>query len=180
MEYQVFCATEKHQTAKGILLEGVFAGVLQEQWFPKAAIKPMGKSKWLARPDFILKHSIQVLDEAFEPEIPASHVYWDISDRTAITDTRGNYEHQTTALHVMSRVTRGALFMEMGTGKTRIALHLAKYRYKDGSIQAALYLCPLSVCYHIQGQAVVHGTADVPMCLLGIESFSNGMAAHED
>lgn len=38
------------------------------------------------------------------------------------------YKHQQRAFNKLSKLKVGALFMEMGTGKTRTAIELAKFR----------------------------------------------------
>jgi len=44
------------------------------------------------------------------------------------------YEHQKKAVEKLQRIKVGALYMEMGTGKTRTALELAAKRYNAGKV----------------------------------------------
>jgi SNF2 family DNA or RNA helicase len=52
-------------------------------------------------------------------------------------------DHQKTATYKMMRSRVGALFMEMGTGKTRVAIELA-YR-RELVIKNVVYFCPVSL-----------------------------------
>lgn len=55
------------------------------------------------------------------------------------------YEHQKTALHHIYGVDAGALFMEMGTGKTKVSIDVAGGRFSEGAIDGALIACPVSI-----------------------------------
>ena len=67
----------------------------------------------------------------------------------------------------------GALYMEMGTGKTRTALEMIARRLDEGKISKALWLCPCSVIHTIQADFCKHaeGAQDV-IRVRGIESLS--------
>jgi SNF2 family DNA or RNA helicase len=54
-------------------------------------------------------------------------------------------EHQTAAYSKLIKLKVGALYMDMGTGKTRTALELAVNRLKQGKVDCILWLCPVSV-----------------------------------
>ena len=59
----------------------------------------------------------------------------------------------------------GALFMEMGTGKSRTAVELAKLR--AGKINRVVWLCPVSLKTTVKHEILKHtdcGTSDI--CLL--------------
>lgn len=53
--------------------------------------------------------------------------------------------HQQAAVEKLSRVKVGALYMDMGTGKTRTALELAVHRLNVGTVDCVLWCCPVSV-----------------------------------
>ena len=52
---------------------------------------------------------------------------------------------QEKAFEKFSRLKCGALFMSMGTGKTKVALELALYKYLQGKVDFILYIAPASV-----------------------------------
>lgn len=52
---------------------------------------------------------------------------------------------QEKAFKKFSRLKCGALFMSMGTGKTKVALELALYKYLQGKVDLILYIAPASV-----------------------------------
>jgi superfamily II DNA or RNA helicase len=53
--------------------------------------------------------------------------------------------HQIDAVEKLSKIKIGALYMEMGTGKTRTALGLINQRLQAGKVDFVLWLCPCSV-----------------------------------
>lgn len=98
-------------------------------------------------------------------------------------------DHQQTAVEKLSRVKVGALYMDMGTGKTRTALELAVRRMQAGKCDCILWLCPVSVrrtiadevTKHLAGAVVemvrpnrVCGQADI--YIAGIESLSGSLS----
>lgn len=81
--------------------------------------------------------------------------------------------HQQAAVDKLRRLKVGALYMEMGTGKTRTALELIKLRLDAGRIDAVLWLCPCSVKQNLATDIRRH--ADVlpgEIAICGIESIS--------
>ena len=55
------------------------------------------------------------------------------------------YDHQLTAYNKMKDLEYGALFMEMGTGKTKVALDVAAYKFQNGQIKSVLIIAPNNV-----------------------------------
>lgn len=55
------------------------------------------------------------------------------------------FDYQAAAVDKLLNVKVGALYMEMGTGKTRTALELVKRRLDAGKVSQVLWLCPYSV-----------------------------------
>lgn len=55
------------------------------------------------------------------------------------------YSYQEEAVEKLSHVKVGALFMDMGTGKTRVALELIYRRLIAGKITHVIWLCPCTV-----------------------------------
>lgn len=67
----------------------------------------------------------------------------------------------------------GALYMEMGTGKTRTALELIQKRLEKGKIQKVLWLCPCSVKENIKADLEKHSEGwEQVIRIEGIESLS--------
>lgn len=64
--------------------------------------------------------------------------------------------HQQTAVSKLSRVKVGALYMDMGTGKTRTALELAVKRLNAGKVDCILWCCPVSVRQTIADEVDKH------------------------
>lgn len=64
--------------------------------------------------------------------------------------------HQVCAVAKLLPLKVGALFMEMGTGKTRTAFEIAKHR--QHKIQRIVWFCPVSVKYTIAQEVAKHTT----------------------
>ena len=54
------------------------------------------------------------------------------------------YDYQRKAADKLSNLRVGALYLDMGTGKTRVALELAQRRLTAGKIDRVIWLCPTS------------------------------------
>lgn len=54
------------------------------------------------------------------------------------------YQHQQEAVKKLSKVKVGALFMDMGTGKTLTSLKLFDLKREKGKVNKLVYLCPIS------------------------------------
>lgn len=84
------------------------------------------------------------------------------------------YQHQKQAAEKLSKIKVGALYLEMGTGKTRTALELISRRYNAGKVNHILWLCPCSVRATIRAELKKHIGDDVKMfTVAGIESLSS-------
>lgn len=84
------------------------------------------------------------------------------------------YDYQQEAVSKLSRVTVGALYMEMGTGKTRTALELIRKRAQKDKINHIIWLCPFSIKTDVERNIQKH--MEIPKELLticGIESLSS-------
>jgi len=55
------------------------------------------------------------------------------------------YAHQRDAFNHTAHLAYAALFMEQGTGKTKVAIDRTVYNFERGKIQSALILCPKSL-----------------------------------
>lgn len=84
------------------------------------------------------------------------------------------YAHQKKAVEKLSKIKVGALYMEMGTGKTRTALELIAQRINKGRVNHVLWLCPCSVRPTIRDELKKHVDGDTShFSIYGIESLSS-------
>lgn len=88
------------------------------------------------------------------------------------------YDHQSKAVEKLEKIKIGALYMEMGTGKTRTALELVAKRYNAGKVNHILWLCPCSVKGTIQRELKKHiNENDLLMfTICGIETLSSSIS----
>jgi SNF2 family DNA or RNA helicase len=82
-------------------------------------------------------------------------------------------QHQIKAIEKLSKIKIGALYMEMGTGKTRTALELISQRLTQGKVNHILWLCPCSVKRTIEKELEKHVDGNIPINIAGIESLSS-------
>lgn len=87
------------------------------------------------------------------------------------------YDHQKKAVEKLSRIKVGALYMEMGTGKTRTALELIAARYNAGKVNHILWLCPCSVKRTIEREIEKHAGSIKNLTICGIETLSSSIRA---
>jgi SNF2 family DNA or RNA helicase len=82
-------------------------------------------------------------------------------------------QHQQLAYDKLRHLKIGALYMDMGVGKTRTALELIALRLESGKINQVLWLCPCSVKSTIKAELQKHVDGDLSMFTIeGIESMS--------
>lgn len=83
-------------------------------------------------------------------------------------------EHQKSAVEKLSKLKVGALYCEMGTGKTRMTLSLIKPRLDHKKVDAVLWLCPCSTKANLKLDLVYHcGEVPKEVLIYGIESLSS-------
>lgn len=86
------------------------------------------------------------------------------------------FDYQRAAVDKLLHVKVGALYMEMGTGKTRTALELIKRRLDAGKVRQVLWLCPFSVQRDLPELLSEHATDfSDEIRIAGIESMSNSL-----
>lgn len=87
------------------------------------------------------------------------------------------YSHQVKAVEKLKKIKVGALYMEMGTGKTRTALELIKIRLEKGRINHVLWLCPCSVKESLKRDIIKHlnNFDDSIFTICGIETLSSSI-----
>ena len=74
----------------------------------------------------------------------------------------------------------GALYMEMGLGKTRTVLEMIKARVDRGKIDAVLWLCPCSVRENLKQDILKHSDGALSkIAVYGIESLSSSLRIFE-
>jgi len=86
------------------------------------------------------------------------------------------FEHQKTAVKKLEKIKVGALYLEMGTGKTRTAIELAYSRFQRDKIDKVLWLCPCSVKETIRRELGKHIQGYKGKFIVeGIESLSSSI-----
>lgn len=80
--------------------------------------------------------------------------------------------HQVAAVEKLKKIKIGALYMEMGTGKTRTVLELAKLRLDKQKINHILWLCPCSVKKSLELELRKHADDISAITICGIETLS--------
>lgn len=86
------------------------------------------------------------------------------------------YPWQAEAAQKLLPIRVGALYMEMGTGKTRTALELIQRRLAAGKITHALWLCPCSVRESLRADILKHADGALAhIAVHGIESLSGSL-----
>lgn len=79
---------------------------------------------------------------------------------------------QKDAFEKLKALKVGALYMEMGLGKTRTSLSLIQYRLDKNKIDSVLWLCPCSTKKNVEEQIKEHSDLLPKIKILGIESIS--------
>ena len=90
------------------------------------------------------------------------------------------YPWQLAAVDKLLHIRVGALYMEMGTGKTRTALEMIKRRMDAGRLDKVLWLCPCSVRESLREEIRKHSPdALARIAVAGIESLSSSIRIFE-
>lgn len=91
------------------------------------------------------------------------------------------YEHQNKAVEKLVKLKVGALYMEMGTGKTRTAIELIFRRIERNKIDKVLWLCPCSVKNTIKRELDKHlNNYENIIVIAGIESLSSSVKLNSE
>ena len=86
------------------------------------------------------------------------------------------YPYQKAAVEKLLPLKIGALYMEMGTGKTRTALEIIKRRLEKGKLDSVIWLCPCSVKNNLKNDIVYHcGNMPDMIVICGIETLSTSI-----
>lgn len=164
--FQLWCCTESESETKW-----------QHQWLPKSICKLYRRrsdySAFVIPKHIAAERGIRAVTETFGDVQDAP----DNSTLAVLYEPQvKSYAHQTEAYNKMVQLKHGCLFMEMGTGKTKVAVDLVNSRLQNNQIAALLYLCPVSVKAHIESQILLYG-AQLPYLIVGIESLSSSITA---
>jgi len=65
-------------------------------------------------------------------------------------------EHQKKAVEKLKKIKVNALFMEMGTGKTRTMLEIINIKLNKGKISHVIWLCPCAVKENLRRDIIKH------------------------
>ncbi len=101
--------------------------------------------------------------------------------QTSIALRTNLLEWQAAAVEKLMPIRVGALYMDMGTGKTRTALEMAARRLSADKIDKVLWLCPCSVKRTIRDDLAKHadGYEDI-IVIHGIESLSSSLRLYSE
>jgi len=90
------------------------------------------------------------------------------------------YPWQHAAVDKLIGIRVGALYMEMGTGKTRTALEIIQRRLDAGKLDHVLWLCPCSVRQNLREDILKHAEgAFTIIAIYGIESLSSSLRLYD-
>lgn len=96
---------------------------------------------------------------------------------TLLTDL---YPWQAAAVDKLLGIRVGALYMEMGTGKTRTALEMIARRIDAGRLDHVLWLCPCSVRQNLRQDIAKHAEGALArIAIYGIESLSSSLRIYD-
>lgn len=85
-------------------------------------------------------------------------------------------QYQEEAVDKLYRLRIGALYMEMGTGKTRTALEIVHRRIKAGKLDGVIWLCPCSVKQNLRNDLSKHADGwEQFITICGIETLSTSV-----
>ena len=91
------------------------------------------------------------------------------------------FKHQQQAFNKLKNLKACALFMDMGTGKTRTALELIQNKLNKGKITRVFWICPCSTKknlisdinkHSIFSAAYIENIQDEFICVIGSETIS--------
>lgn len=87
------------------------------------------------------------------------------------------FPYQGQAVEKLRKLKIGALYMEMGTGKTRTALELIRLRLSSGKVDHVLWLCPCNIKGDIRRGIRGHSNLDDIgiLDIVGIETLSTSV-----
>lgn len=95
-----------------------------------------------------------------------------------ISFTTGLYPHQQDAYDKLKGLKVGALYMEMGTGKTRTMLEIIKHKLDRGKIDRVIWFCPCSAKTNIKQDLEKHlASGHEHFIIVGIETLSSSTRA---
>ena len=85
-------------------------------------------------------------------------------------------KHQLRPVEKFNRLKVGALYMPMGTGKTRTMLEIIKNKLDRGKFEKVIWLCPCSAKQNINRDLKKHIKSGIDIFLIaGIESLSSSI-----
>lgn len=89
------------------------------------------------------------------------------------------FQHQTAAFHKAEPHAGFGLFMDMGTGKTKVAIDLAQH-HLGRDVDRVIHLCPCTSIDAMREEWIKHGGGHVPLSIVGIESLSSSLRIFEE
>lgn len=146
----------------------------KEMWLPKYVIKDKKPKHVIINKDFAVKNKIihtevsllEVIDKDLKP---LKHL---------ILPDCGGYlppkamEHQKNAFKFASGLKSVALFMDMGTGKSKLYIDLAEYHFKNGNIDNVLFFAPVTTLDNFKNEIKKWATTNLSWDIKSINFLS--------
>jgi SNF2 family DNA or RNA helicase len=161
----------KHRTEKAVLY-AYDNGV--EQWFPYSTIiKPMGENQILVQENFLKKNKLpyeKVLLKDLMDKVPPLNKYLIQSGNGYFPEKL--LEHQKRAFEFAKCLKSVALFMEMGTGKSKLYIDLADYHFENGSIKEVVFFAPPTTLHNFNMELLKWRKSNVSWSIFSIHNLS--------
>lgn len=92
------------------------------------------------------------------------------------------FEYQKKCVDKLRKIKVNAIYSEMGTGKTRMVLELAKIRLDRGRVNHIIWLCPCSVKENLKREIIKHTGSEQSdlITICGIESLSTSIRLNSE
>lgn len=103
--------------------------------------------------------------------LPALISELSLSDKILI-DIKDNRPQQTQAFNKLWKLSRFALFMQMRSGKTKIAINIVENHFLNGNVNNVLWLCPINVIETAKSQWDKFRNTNIQVHFIGLETIS--------
>lgn len=139
-------------------------------WLPKSKCVRISGGFWKV-PEWLATEK-KLMDKNISPEFDDFKATYVVEPELNYAGKLTPFAHQRAAFEKVKGLKNAALFMEMGTGKTKVALDLIAARLAAGLIDKAVWFGPVNVLGDTRRQLVFNGYADLPIMFFGLESLS--------
>ncbi len=169
----------KHRTFKAVLYT---YGENQDFWLPNNAVESVGEDFFIVK-EFAIKgkgidyEKIELKDEINVDVKPLKHLL--------VQNSNGYFpkallQHQQKAFDFAKELKSVALFMEMGTGKSKLYIDLADYHYKNQEIDKVFFFAPPTTLDNFRNELNTWRSTDLNWDIKSIHFLSNDVLTHEE